>query len=145
MQETQSIQARLRDASTLPDTLAVSFDAFEAIRVAARSSVDRIPELFAAFMTTAGAAVEGREAVTAAPSLPAAPAAAQPGLLAAGDSIDDAMDALAAIGALLDSRLTHVGTAATIHGDRVACGEAAGAARRIHQLMARGDDGAGLR
>ena len=43
MPETQSIQARLRDASTLPDTLAVSFDAFEAIRLAARSCVDRDP------------------------------------------------------------------------------------------------------
>jgi hypothetical protein len=145
MQETQSIQARLRDASSLPDTLAVSFDAFEVIRLAARSWVDRVPELFAAFMTTAGAAVEGREAITAAPSLPAGPAAEQPGLLAAGDSIDDAIDALAALGTLLESRLTQAGAAATIHADRVACAEAAGGARRIHQLMARGDDGAGLR
>jgi len=71
MQETGSIQARLQAASTLPDTLAVSFDAFEAIRLAARNCVDRIPELFAAFMTTADAAVKGREALTAAPSLPA--------------------------------------------------------------------------
>ena len=73
MPQTQSIQARLRDASALPDTLAVSFDAFEAIRLAARSCTDRIPELFAAFMTTADAAVDGREAITAAPSLPARP------------------------------------------------------------------------
>ena len=79
MQETQSIQVQLRDASGLPDTLAVSFDMFEAIRQAARSCVDRIPDLFAAFMTTADAAVDGREAITAAPSLPAGPAAAQPG------------------------------------------------------------------
>jgi hypothetical protein len=145
MQETQSLQARLRSASPLADTLAVSFDAFEAIRLAARSCVNRIPELFAAFMTTADAAVEGREAITAAPSLPAGPAVAQPGLLAAGDSVDDATDVLAAIGALLDSRLTQAAAAATIHADRVACGEAAGAARRIHQLMTRGDDGPGLR
>jgi hypothetical protein len=144
MQENLSIQARLRDASTLPDTLAVSFDAFEAIRLAARSCTDRIPELFAAFMTTADAAVEGREAITAAPSLPAGPAAEQPGLLA-GDSIDDAIDVLAAIGALVDSRLTQVEAAATINADRVACTEAAGAARRIHQLMTRGDDGPALR
>jgi hypothetical protein len=145
MQENPSIQARLRDASTLPDTLAVSFDAFEAIRLAVRSWVDRIPELFAAFMTTADAAVEGREAITAAPSLPAGPAAEPPGLLAAGDSIDDAIDVLAAVGALVDSCLTQVEAAATINADRVACTEAAGAARRIHQLMTRGDDGPALR
>ena len=123
--QTQPIQARLQDASALPDTLAVSFDAFEAIRLAARSCVDRIPELFAAFMTTADAAVEGREAITAAPSLPAGPAAAQPGLLAAGASVDEAIDVLAALGALLDSRLTQAAAAATIHADRVACSEAA--------------------
>ena len=145
MPQPQPIQARLRDASTLPDTLAASFDAFEAIRLAARSSVDRIPELFAAFMTTADAAVDGREAITAAPSLPAGPAAAQPGLLALGGSVDSALDILAALATLLDSRLTQAAAATTIATDRVACGEAVAAARRIHQLTARGDDGPGLR
>ena len=38
MQETSSIQARLLDASTLPETLAVSFDSFEAIRLAAAAA-----------------------------------------------------------------------------------------------------------
>jgi hypothetical protein len=145
MQETRSIQARLQDASTLRDTLAVSFDAFEAIRLAARACVDRTPELFAAFMTTADAAVEGREALTVAPSLPAEPAAEWPGLLASGDSIDAALEILAALGALLGSRLTQAADSAMLAADRVACGEAAGAARRIHQLMARGDDGPSLR
>ena len=96
-------------------------------------------------MTTADAAVEGREAITAAPSLPAGPAAAQPGLLAPGDSVDAALDILAALGALLEGRLTQAAAAATLAADRVACSDAAGAARRIHQLMARGDDGPGLR
>ena len=145
MQETHTIQAQLGDASTLPDMLAVSFDAFEAIRLAARSCVDRTPELFAAFMTTADAAVEGREALTVAPSLPAGPAAARPGLLVSGDSVDAGLDILAALGALLDRRLTQAADSAMLDADRVACGEAAGAARRIHQLMARGDDGPGLR
>ena len=145
MPETQPIQARLQDASGLGDTLAVSFDAFEAIRLAARSCVDRVPELFAAFMTTAGTAVEGREAITAAPSLPAGPAATQPGLVAPGDNVGDAVDVLAALGGLLDSCLTQAGASAAIQADRVACREAADAARRIHQLMTRGDDGPGLR
>ena len=114
MHQEQPIQAQLQRASALPDTLAVSFDAFEAIRLAARSCVDRVPELFAAFMTTVGAAVEGREAITAAPSLPPGPAAARPGLLEAGDSVDDVLDVLAALGALLDSRLTQAAAAATI-------------------------------
>ena len=145
MQETPSVQARLRDASALPETLAVSFDAFEAIRLAARSYVDRIPELFAAFMTAADAAVEGREDTTTAPSLPVGPATAVPGLLVPGNSVDAALDILAALGALLESHLTQAAAAATIPADRLACDEAARAARRIHQLMARGDDGPGLR
>lgn len=145
MPETQPIQARLQAASGLAETLAVSFDAFEAIRLAARSCVDWVPELFAAFMTTAGAAVEGREAITTAPSLPAGPTATQPGLVAPGDSAGDAVGVLAALGTLLDSRLTQVGESAAIQADRVACAEAAGAAWRIHQLMTRGDDGPPLR
>ena len=145
MPETHPIQARLKDAAGLADTLAVSFDAFEAIRLAARSCVDGVPELFAAFMTTAAAAVEGREAITAAPSLPAGPAATQPGLGAPGDSTDDAVGVFADLGALLDTRLTQAGASAAIEADRVACAEAADAARRIHQLMTCGDDGSGLR
>jgi hypothetical protein len=133
MPETQPIQAQLQYVSGLSDTLAVSFDAFEAIRLAARSCVDWVPELFAAFMTTAGAAVEGREAITAAPSLPAGAAATQPGLVVPGDSARDAVGVLAALGTLLDSRLTQAGASAAIKADRVACAEAAGAARRIHQ------------
>jgi hypothetical protein len=145
MPKTQRIQDELRDASGLPDTLAVSFDTFEAIRQAARSCTDRIPELSAAFMTTADAAVDGREAITAAPSLPAGPAPAQPDLLAPGGSVAAARGIIAALGALLDARLTQAAAAATIPADRAACGEAAAAAQRIHQLMARGDDGPGLR
>lgn len=97
------IQARLREASSLAELLAVSFDAFEAIRVLARSSEDTVPGLFAALMTTADAAVDGREAITIAPSLSwapgstpfASPAAADPG-------IETITDALAALGALLN-------------------------------------------
>ena len=121
MPQTQPIQARLQDASALPDTLAVSFDAFEAIRLAARSCTDRVPELFAAFMTTADAAVDGREAITAAPSLPAGPAAAQPGLLAPGGSVDDALGHPRCPRGTPGRRLTQAAAAATIPADRAAC------------------------
>ena len=70
VQEIIRIMNRLRDAAGLPDTLAVSFDAFEAIRQLARDCENRVPALFAAFMTTADAAVDGREAITIAPGLP---------------------------------------------------------------------------
>ncbi len=64
MPEANSIEVRLEQAASLPEALAVSFDAFEVIRMAARDCQDRVPELFAAFMTTADAAVDGREALT---------------------------------------------------------------------------------
>lgn len=145
MHQAQSIQARLREASALPGTLTAAFDAFEAIRLLARGCTDRVPELFAAFMTTGDAAVEGREAVTVAPSLPPGPAGVPPSLAAASASTGDAIAVLAAIGALLETRLIRAAVAATDRGDRVACEEAAAAARRVHQLMARGDDDTAVR
>jgi hypothetical protein len=101
--------------------------------------------LFAAFLTTAGVAVEGREAITAAPSLPSGPAPAHLDLLEAGASAGEAIGVLAGLGVLLARRLTQAGTAAALPADRLACEEAAGAARQICQLMDRGDDAAGLR
>ena len=69
MPQASGIEARLRQAASLPETLAAGFDAFEAIRMTARDWQDRAPELSAAFMTAADAAVDGREALTIAPSL----------------------------------------------------------------------------
>jgi hypothetical protein len=133
------VHVRLRDASSLPELLAVSLGAFEAISVLARGSEDSSPGLFAAFMMTADTAVDGREAITIAPSLPPAslraPSAGPP---AAGTGIEGVTDALAALGALLDERLTAAAGRAPTPGDRAACHQAADAARRIHQLMAGG-------
>ena len=144
--DVEAIAARLRDARSLPELLAVSFDAFEAIRVLARGSEDIVPSLFAAFMTAADAAVEGREAMTIAPSLSPAPGgtlvSSSPTAFA---GIDRITDALAALGALLDERLADAADRAVISGDRAACQEAAEAGRRIHQLMARDEHDRHLR
>ena len=137
----EAIAARLRDARSLPELLAVSFDAFEAICVLARRSEDRAPSLFAAFMTAADAAVDGRQAITLAPSLSPAsgvtPVTTPP---AAGADIDTITAALAALGELLDERLADAADRTVMPGDRAGCQEAAEAGRRIHQLMARDDD-----
>jgi hypothetical protein len=74
--DVEVIMARLRDARALPELLAASLDAFEAIRVVARGSEDLAPWLFAAFMTAADAAVDGTQAITIAPSLSLAPTGA---------------------------------------------------------------------
>ena len=141
----QSIQDRLQTAASFPDLLAASFDAFEAIRQEASRWVDGVPELFAAFMTTADAAVDGREAVTAAPSLPCGPADPQFSLLPANATLNEATGTLADLGTFLGRCLTRAATTANNPEDRAACQKAADAARRVHHLMTCGDNASGLR
>jgi hypothetical protein len=144
--DVEVIVARLRDARSVPELLATSFDAFEAIRVLARSSEDKVPSLFAAFMSAADAAVDGRQAITIAPSLSPAPTVtpivAPPG---AGADIETITVALAALGELLDECLAGAADRAQMPDDRAACQEAAAAGRRIRQLMARENDDRHLR
>ena len=146
VREITAIRTCLRDAAVLPDLLAASFDAFEIIRLLARSCDHRAPELFAAFMTTADAAVDGREAITAAPALPAGGSTARVSVPTADTGTQEITAALAALGALLHDRLTHAAArTAAPEEDQDACVQAADAARRIHDLMARGDDDRDIR
>ncbi len=139
MPEISRITARLRDADSLPDTLAAGFDAFEAVRQLARGCEEKVPGLLAAFMTTADAAVDGREAITIAPALPPGRAAAGVSMPQARVAAEEVADALAELGALLTDRLSRAAASAATAADRAACTEAAQAAGRICQLMARGD------
>jgi hypothetical protein len=138
MPDRNSIEVRLQQTASLPHTLAAGFDAFEAIRAVARGYQDQTPALFPAFMSAADAAVDGREALTAAPSLP-------PGDVEAGHVVPDdvhpaqAIDRLAALAAVLRSRLTQAAGAAEATADREACQDAAAAASRICDLLARGE------
>jgi len=50
MHEINAAELRLRASENLSDILAGGFDAFEAIRTAARGCEDRDPAFFAAFM-----------------------------------------------------------------------------------------------
>src|ERR1700730_15879496 len=111
MRDMDDINARLREVSSVSETLAVSFGAFEVIRLLARGNEDRIPELFAVFMMAADAAVDGRDAVTAAPSLPRTGVIRMPLRLMAGADVGEIADAMAALGTLLGE---HLGRAAAI-------------------------------
>ena len=146
MHERSRVEVRLRQAATLPDMLAASFDAFEVIRFLARGNEDRVPALFAAFMTAADAAVDGREAVTAAPSLPPGGGGGTGGLPVAPDAdVGEIADDMAALAVLLGDRLGYAATLSTTPDDQAACEEAAEAAGRICQLMTRGHDDTRLR
>jgi hypothetical protein len=131
------IEDRLREAAGLPDLLAASFCAFEGIRIAARDWEDQIPEMLATFMTAADAAVDGREAITAAPSLPRLAPDSGVADGAAGDGVTEVVDALGALGVLLGERLADGAARAAAEEDREACLAGAAAARRIGALMAR--------
>jgi len=133
-----ALAVRLQHDAGLPATLAASFDAFEAIRRLARRCQDVDPDLFAAFMTTASEAADGRDVITTAPSLPpgrAAPPATAP---MPADGPAAAADAITALTIVLARRLDDVAGQAVTPGDRAACHDAAEAASRIRQLMTSG-------
>jgi len=145
MQDTRAIEAQLRAAASLPDLLAASFDSFEAIRRIARDCEDQVPDaLLPAFMATADAAVDGREAVIGAPSLtPHGRADARIRVSAGGSQhAEEVAGALAALAALLRDQLTGAAPDLAVPADQAACADAALAAAHIWQLMAGGDDGA---
>lgn len=142
----QVMQARLRSCATLPDTLTAAFDAFDTIRLHARQCEDRAPELFAAFMTTAAAAADGCDAITAAPSLPPPGPHLRAGSVPVpGADVDEIADCTAALATVLHTRLAAAATTAANGADRGACENAARSALEIRQLMARADDDADIR
>jgi hypothetical protein len=132
-----AIEERLGQAASLPDVLNAGFDAFELIRITARRHQDDAPELFAALMMTADAAVDGREALTVAPSLPLGggdePASAVP----LENDVHQAADTLARLASALHEHLTKAAAHADSHDDEAACQQAAQAAERIRELMTR--------
>ena len=140
MKELDAITARLRGGTTVADLLDAGFDAFEVIRLVARAGEDLAPELFAAFITTAGTAVEGRNVLNGAPSLPLATAPPPAITMSATAGAGQIADGLAALAALLAQRLAEAGAQTVGEGDRAACQHAARTAADIHRLLARDTD-----
>jgi hypothetical protein len=138
MNELDACTARVRSTATLAELLDAGFDAFEVIRLVARACEDRAPELFAAFITAAGTAVEGRNALNGAPSLPPARAGPPPApMVSAGAGADRIADELATLAVLLAHRLEEAREQVVLEGDRVACQHATRTAARIYRLLAR--------
>src|ERR1039457_535050 len=99
---------------------------------------DRSDELFAASSFAAAAAAEGRNILTDALSLPPGPdAGTSPAAFVEAD-LGKVADALASLAGVLSSRLSSAGRQAHGTADQAACWDAARAARRIHELLARG-------
>jgi hypothetical protein len=141
MNELDACTARVHNRSTLAELLDAGFDAFEVIRLVARACEDWAPDLFAAFMTAAGAAVEGRNALNDAPSLPPARTGPPPApMVSAEAGANRIADELAALAALLAHRLAEASAQAVLAGDGAACQRAARTAVGIYRLLARDTD-----
>jgi hypothetical protein len=141
MNELRAVTARVADSTTMSGLLGASFDAFEVIRQVARACEDRVPELFAAFMVAAGTAVEGRNALNDAPSLPPARSdrALQPSVNTTAE-VGQVADDLAELAAFLAQRLPKAAARADLPGDREACERASRAAADIHHLLGQDTD-----
>lgn len=141
-----ALTARIHGSTSLAELLDAGFDAFEAIRLVARAYEDRAPSLFAAFMTAAVAAVEGRNALNEASSLTPAHSDPPPApTLSAAASANHVADDLASLAALLAKRLAEASTQAVLAGDRAACQHAARIAADIYSLLARDSDASATR
>ena len=131
----------LDSGTGLPQALGHAFDAFEAIRHLARWYEDQSPDLFAAFMSAAVAAADGRDAILTAGTLPAhTPGVTVPGQPAPGADPRQVADSIAASAATLATHLDDAADLAGTSADRRACRNAAASARQIHQLLAPADD-----
>jgi len=141
MDDLDLTRARVVDSTTVRGLLDAGFDAFEVIRQVARACEEWVPELFAAFMVAATTAVEGRNALNDAPSLPPARGGPKPSpAVSLPADVGHLADQLAALAALLAQRLTDAAARADLTGDRDACEYAARAAADLHQILRRGDD-----
>jgi hypothetical protein len=141
MNELDACTARVHSSANLAELLDAGLDAFEVIRLIARACEDWAPGLFAALMTAAGTAVEGRNALNEAPSLPPARTGSPPSpTVSAEASADCIADELAALAALLAQRLAQACALTVLAGDRAACQHATRTAAEIHRLLARDTD-----
>ena len=130
----------------LAGALGHGYDTFEAIGQVARSCEDQSPDLFAAFMSAAGAAADGKDAILTAASRPSRTSeTAEPDQASPCVRPAEAAGWIAASAIRLATSLDHASGLAGARQDRDACRDAAAAARQIHQLMAPDHDDADAR
>lgn len=137
MKHIELIEQHLGEAVGLAGVLAAGWEIFELIGDLAAAGAEQSADLYPAFMFARSAAVDGRNAIAFAPSVPAVGAAlsGRP-VLWTGD-VSEVADALAGLASALSLRLQAMARLATDDGDRVACENAARDADRISELLAR--------
>jgi hypothetical protein len=128
--------ARLEHAARLPAILDAAYDAFEDMLPAIEAQQDPGSAAFTAFVMSGASAANGRDAIAAAPSLPAAArrvvtTTSTPATVTA----HQAAAALTGLSRVLVSRLNAAAGLSADAGDRTACASAAHHAAAICSLL----------
>jgi hypothetical protein len=138
VEQIELIHQRLVNADGLSALLAAAWDIFELVQATAFADAAESPDLYPAFTFARGAAVNGRNALAFAPSMPSIPADAAYPRTKPADDVDKIADALADLASALSIRLQESAELADDPADRTACQNAAREADQITSLLARG-------
>ena len=136
MNQIKLAHQHLADASGVPAVLAASWELFELIAAIASASAVECPDMYPAFTFASGAAVNGRNALAFAPSLPPLSRGAAHDPPKPVGEVYQTADALAGLASALSIRLRETAGLAAATADRSACENAASDADRITQLLA---------
>jgi hypothetical protein len=134
--EIELIRQHLLDARDMADTLAAGWEVFELVRVLASAAANRAADMYPAFTFARGSAVNGRNAIAFAPSMPTDYAGSRDGMALPMEDVGEVADILAGLASALSVRLREAAGLATAAGDRIACETAARDAGRISELLA---------
>jgi hypothetical protein len=128
---------RLAVADDLPVLLDAAYEAFEVLLSVLERHEDPGNARFAAFVSAATCAANGRDAVLFTPSLPPRQLPRPPGEgdAACAPSMGNELNAAVAVSALLVARLSQAADQVAHPADRLGCRTAAGYARQIHVLL----------
>jgi hypothetical protein len=137
--EMERLALALENAGNLAELLGTAWDAFDLVITASGDCADTDEGFFTALVYALAAAANGRDAITAAPSLPPRPLAGQSpgsGSYVPAGSVLEMAGRLGTLSGVLADRLTSAAGSASDPSDRAACLTGARYAREIHALLA---------
>ena len=135
MRQIELVERQLVEADDLADVLAVGWEIFDLVGGLAADCADRAADMYPAFMFARGAAVNGRNAIASAPSMPAGRSVLVESAKPSATDVYDIADAIARLASVLGTRLREAARLAD-DGDRTICQNAARDADRIVELLA---------
>ena len=140
MDDIETIRARLiaadRQAGDLPGVLDTAWEAFDLVHGVCLRCGEQAVVSFAAFAFAATAAAQGRQLITAAPSLPPTSGVVTGRSASVPADLDQTADGLASLARALTDQLSLAATWAEDRGDQAACTDAVRYARQICELLA---------